>query len=206
MARSFYRNSVKLSILVVFSCSLLSAQAVHVSWSANPEPDVKYYGIFRASSSDSETEIAQVAAAEQEYMDRTIAYGNVYYYRVIAVDSANNVSEFSDPVRILVDIQSSSATAAFPAEFKLEQNHPNPFNPTTTLTYSVAEPAHVSLVIYDVLGRKIRSLVEEHKAPGIHTKIWDARDELGNAVTTGLYFARFVAGSYAETRRLVLEK
>ncbi|MBN1559804.1 T9SS type A sorting domain-containing protein [candidate division KSB1 bacterium] len=207
MKHSSLLPGFKLAVLLVSSCAALSAPAIHVSWRPNPEHDVQYYGVYRASSMDVETKIANVSAAESVYLDDDIELGYVYYYRIVAVDSAHNVSEFSDPVHILADIPSSAgAAASLPTTFALQQNYPNPFNPTTTFTYAVPERANISLVIFDVLGRKIRSLISESKAPGTYNIQWDARDDAGNAVPTGLYFARFIGKDYTEVRRLVLKK
>jgi hypothetical protein len=207
MMRSPLFSRFKLLLLIVSSCSALSAPAIHVSWRPNPERDVQYYGIYRASSMDVETKIANVSATESAYLDNDIELGYVYYYRIVAVDSAHNVSEFSDPVHILADIPSSAGAASSPpTEFELQQNYPNPFNPTTTFTYSVPQQTDISLVIFDVLGRKIRSLITETKAPGIYNIKWDARDDAGEPVPTGLYFARFTGKDYTEVCRLVLKK
>ena len=169
---------------------------------------MKYYGIYRASVLDAETEIARVAAPEANYVDQAIEFGMTYYYRIVAVDFSGNASEFSDMVEIVADIRSSSGDTekTLPEEFGLQQNYPNPFNPTTRFTFSVAAQADVSLMIYDVLGRKIRTLVDDEKAPGVYNVVWDGRNEGGSFVATGLYFARFRGGEYSEMRKLVLKK
>ncbi|MBN1479392.1 T9SS type A sorting domain-containing protein [candidate division KSB1 bacterium] len=208
MARLFRENN-KLFLVVFMSCwSMLSAHVIQISWSPNPEPDVKYYHIYRASSISSETNIAQVSSANSVYMDYDIALGHIYYYRIVAVDSAGNSSTFSDPVTIIADIASNSLAQkdVQPAAFELTRIYPNPFNPATTLAYTVAQQANVSLAIYDGRGRKIKTLVEETKSPGFYDVIWDARDELNNMVATGVYFARLICGESQDVRRLVFKK
>ncbi|MBN1466509.1 T9SS type A sorting domain-containing protein [candidate division KSB1 bacterium] len=101
---------VKSSIVITFICcswTRLSAYAIQVTWELNPESDIKHYTIYRASSVNSETEIAQVPASESAYIDHNIILNTMYYYRIVAVDSAENVSEFSDTAQILADSRSS---------------------------------------------------------------------------------------------------
>ncbi len=75
-----------------------------------------------------------------------------------------------------------------PAVFALHNNYPNPFNPSTTLNYDLPEPANVSLIVYDVLGRKMNELVNGSKGAGYHSAMWNAKD-----AASGVYFARFTA-------------
>ena len=88
--------------------------------------------------------------------------------------------------------------------FALEQNYPNPFNPATTIQYNiggVVASTNVRLVVYDILGREVAVLVDETKAPGSYTVSFD-----GSHLVSGVYFYRLLAGSFAETRKLVLLK
>ncbi len=94
-----------------------------------------------------------------------------------------------------------------PTVFALRQNVPNPFNPTTVIGYDVpAGGADVSIRIYDVAGRLVRTLVDEHKTPGRYQAPWDGRNGRGVHVATGVYFYRMQAGSFVQTRKMVLLK
>lgn len=81
---------------------------------------------------------------------------------------------------------------------------PNPFNPQTTLKYSVREASQVDLAVFNVRGELVKRLVSERKGPGEYTAIWDGGDRSGAAMASGVYFARFVAGDVAMSQRLVL--
>ncbi|MBN1884312.1 MAG: right-handed parallel beta-helix repeat-containing protein [Candidatus Krumholzibacteriota bacterium] len=85
----------------------------------------------------------------------------------------------------------------------LEPNYPNPFNGTTTLRYSLAEPAFVELAIYNPAGQRIRILESRRRGAGSHEAVWNGRDEAGRPVTSGVYFARIAAGKYRQTRKIV---
>ncbi|MCJ7497230.1 MAG: cohesin domain-containing protein [candidate division Zixibacteria bacterium] len=98
-----------------------------------------------------------------------------------------------------------------PQNFSLGQNFPNPFNPTTTiplrvksLEWGVGRPVHTTLVIYNVLGQRIRSLVDENLNSGTYQVIWDAKNDRGEKVPSGVYFYRLTSGDVSEARKMVL--
>jgi hypothetical protein len=86
----------------------------------------------------------------------------------------------------------------------LSQNHPNPFNPSTTISFSLRERGHASLAVYDVAGRLVRILAEGVMEAGPREVTWDGRDRNGRAVASGVYFYRLETGVYNETRKMVL--
>jgi hypothetical protein len=95
---------------------------------------------------------------------------------------------------------------AVPDEFSLHQNYPNPFNPTTTILYDLPEAAMVHLVIYDVLGREVRTLINQDLTAGYHKAVWDATDDLGRPLSGGLYIYRINTGEYSKTMKMLLLK
>ncbi|MFQ5708717.1 MAG: DUF5666 domain-containing protein [bacterium] len=107
-------------------------------------------------------------------------------------------------------IADSGGDSPQPREFVLQQNYPNPFNPSTTITFklpvSTAGKTQVSLVVYNLLGQAVRSLVNQPLQPGSHTIQWDSKDDLGNPVPSGIYFYQIKAGRFTETRRMTLLK
>ncbi|MBN1561038.1 hypothetical protein JW998_12365, partial [candidate division KSB1 bacterium] len=91
-----------------------------------------------------------------------------------------------------------------PLFYSLAQNSPNPFNPSTTIAYDLPTAGYVRLIIYDLLGRQIRTLVDSHKPTGRFRVTWDGRDENGLSVAGGLYFCRMQAGEYSAVVKMVL--
>jgi flagellar hook assembly protein FlgD len=83
-------------------------------------------------------------------------------------------------------------------------SYPNPFNAETNISFRLPERTKVSLVVYNVLGEKVRTLVAEEMDPGIHAVIWDGKDETGGLVASGIYFYRFETSTYAATKKLVM--
>jgi len=86
-----------------------------------------------------------------------------------------------------------------PGEFRLHQNYPNPFNPSTTITYSLSKAAHVSLKVYNLLGREIATLADQTMPAGTHQVIWNA-----DGAAAGLYFYKMSAGSHSELKKMLL--
>ena len=95
---------------------------------------------------------------------------------------------------------------AIPDEFAIHQNYPNPFNPVTTLRYDLPEQAHVYIIIYDMLGRKIKTLINEQQDPGYKSLIWNATNDYEKPVSAGIYLYQIQAGEYISTRKMVLLK
>jgi hypothetical protein len=95
-------------------------------------------------------------------------------------------------------------TPYIPAATSLLQNHPNPFNPTTTIPYELAVAGRVEIAVYDVPGSLVRTLVSDEKPVGRHAATWDGRDGRGNQVHTGVYFYRMTAPGYASQARKML--
>jgi hypothetical protein len=93
-----------------------------------------------------------------------------------------------------------------PSRYALSQNYPNPFNPQTQIKFSLAEASQVSLVIYNLLGQKVVTLLDKTLPPGKHVIDWNGEDESGQKVASGIYFYHLQAGEYDEVRKMVLVK
>jgi len=93
-----------------------------------------------------------------------------------------------------------------PANFALSQNYPNPFNPTTTISYSLPKSTQVTMVVYDLLGNKVKTIVNESLDAGTYKVTWDATNDLGVQVPSGNYILKMVAGDFVQTRKMTLLK
>jgi hypothetical protein len=93
-----------------------------------------------------------------------------------------------------------------PTSFALHPNAPNPFNPETQIGFSLATTGQVELVVYDILGQRVRTLVSTSMSAGVHSARWDGRDASGAQVSSGPYFYRLRAGDFVQTRRMILLK
>ncbi|MDA9671874.1 T9SS type A sorting domain-containing protein, partial [bacterium] len=93
-----------------------------------------------------------------------------------------------------------------PVDFVLHQNYPNPFNPTTQIKYDLPSDSYVNISIYDVMGRKIKSLFNNNQTSGYHSLRWDATNDIGEGVSAGMYIYTIQAGEYRATKKMVLLK
>ena len=125
-------------------------------------------------------------------------------------DYGTGVINIAGAVEYWKEIKQKSQPALVPQEFRLGQNFPNPFNASTTIRYQVklspSTDQKVSLIIYNVLGQNVRTLVAESQPAGFFTVIWDGTDQKGERVASGLYFYRLEAGEFTQTRKMALLK
>ena len=108
------------------------------------------------------------------------------------------------PFMLAVQKESGEAMGDIPNEYGLSQNYPNPFNPTTTIQYQLPKDGRVALIIYNMMGQEVRRLVDEEKRAGYHKVVWDGKSEAGIHVGTGIYLIQIRAGSFSQTRKLLL--
>ncbi len=135
--------------------------------------------------------------------------------KIYSWDKNHNLPPVSIPVILNVDTTTSvgEEKESLPYAFTLSQNYPNPFNPATTipfqvrsLEFGVCGPIHTTLTIYNILGQKVRTLLDEKKLPGSYQIIWDGKDEKGNQASSGIYFYQLKVKDYKETRKMNLLK
>lgn len=125
----------------------------------------------------------------------------------VTVTSPNATENINFNLPVITGIISSvDGGGEIPTSFKLSQNFPNPFNPSTVVTYKVPETADITINVYNMLGQKIRTLFDGIQQAGSFTIQWDARDDRNQPVAGGIYFMRLEAGSTALSRKMILLK
>lgn len=107
----------------------------------------------------------------------------------------------SDPT-----VKVADTPKTLPKETKLFANYPNPFNPSTRISYRMAEKAQVKLIVYDVMGREIRTLLDKSQDVGLHSIEWDGKDGSGMSVSSGMYFIKMVTNNYQNVQKMMLIK
>ncbi|MBL8008893.1 MAG: T9SS type A sorting domain-containing protein, partial [Ignavibacteria bacterium] len=93
-----------------------------------------------------------------------------------------------------------------PKSIELSQNYPNPFNPSTTIKFGLPDEGRVKLVIYNILGQKVKELINETRGAGYHTAIWNGKNETGTQVSSGLYIYRLEMGKGVQSKKMLLIK
>ena len=141
-----------------------------------------------------------------EFID-TVAIGSnaeMYYPSLFNNSSSMPIQQFI--VRGTTESLDVYDLDHIPNQFMVHQNYPNPFNPTTQIRYDLPESKYVSIVIYDLMGRKIKSLVNMHQDAGYMSIYWGATNDLGQPVSAGMYIYTIQAGEFRETKKMVLLK
>ena len=95
---------------------------------------------------------------------------------------------------------------AIPDEYALHYNYPNPFNPVTTMLYDLPEAGYTRLIIYDLLGRQVQTLVDKHMDAGYYRMQWDGRNSQGKMASGGVYFYQIQTDGFIRTRKMLLLK
>lgn len=149
--------------------------------------------------------IDQTELADTLFLASVLENDTTYHWRV----SASNVAGEGIYSEIWSFTTSSTSDVDgkinfIPQSYALLPAYPNPFNPTTTITYYLPEEAEVSLVIYNCIGQFVRELVSSHHQAGVYLVTWDGRNNHGVSVTSGLYICHFKAGSYMFTQKILL--
>lgn len=93
-----------------------------------------------------------------------------------------------------------------PDEFIVSQNYPNPFNPTTQISYALPKAEKVEIVVYNISGQEVRTLISEYLGPGYHSVVWDGTGNTGERASSGVYYYRVTAGKYNVTKKMTLMK
>ncbi|MGE5437278.1 MAG: T9SS type A sorting domain-containing protein [Syntrophothermus sp.] len=148
---------------------------------------------FAASSTD-----YVVGKATPIYYNNNLLFSNDYDDCIRSTWYRGALEE--DGILEIPDMNKNN-TGTMEFEFALKQNYPNPFNPETKINYSVAKDGNVSLIIYDIMGREVLTLVNEQKTMGNYTVSFNA-----STLTSGIYFYRIQTGNFVETKKMVFLK
>ncbi|HOD66269.1 MAG TPA: M6 family metalloprotease domain-containing protein [candidate division Zixibacteria bacterium] len=109
-------------------------------------------------------------------------------------------------VGLAADVDSGDDNPTLPAAFELAQNYPNPFNPSTTISFELSGPMHVTLEIFNIVGQRVRTLMDGPAEAGRTERTWDGCDEAGRTAASGLYLYRLTTGSGSRARKMLLLK
>jgi hypothetical protein len=190
-----------------FTAHVLSTSLVRLDWTTVSETNNYGFEIQKsAATPDNFSTIPNsfvpghgttVEPHQYSWIDPTTTHGT-WYYRLKQIDLDGSI-HYSDPVH--VSVLTNVQHAEMPNEFVLHQNYPNPFNPSTKIRYEISEISHVTLKVFDVLGREVATLVNEAQVPGAYATHFS-----GENLPSGIYFYTLQAGSFTATRKLILMK
>ena len=132
--------------------------------------------------------------------DGNVAYLHNNYTTKIDISGSKAVI---NELLSLTDIQNTNRT---PYKFKLKSNYPNPFNPSTTIPFSIDKSQNIKLDIYNITGRLVKTLIDAAYSEGSYKVVWDAIDDHSNRVASGIYFVRLSGEQATQTRQIILLK
>ena len=125
-------------------------------------------------------------------------------------DRLNSISVLkqilNSPEKVISDPEPWPPDKELPNKFTLTQNYPNPFNPSTRIEYTVPYNAHVTIEIFNILGQKVKTLVDEEKIPYNYYVDWDGTNDYGKKVTSGIYMYRIKTNEFVQSKKMVLMK
>jgi len=189
-----------------------TADGVTLEWKVEREINHAGYNLYR--SENKETGYSKIndsiilAWDGFSEFDGTYDYtdnvSGAFYYKLEAIDMDGS-SEMFGPY----SVQSSTGVAdklEMPESYNLKQNYPNPFNPSTTISFSLAERTNVNITIFDLTGRIVSTLVDESMDAGTHNIVWNAVNNFGESLATGVYFYTMRTENFSATKSLTIIK
>ncbi len=187
--------------------------SIYVRWDPNPESDLGGYNIYYGYASGVYDSLHIMGPAATGDTLRNLTEGDTVYIALTAVDRSGYESFFTEEAEVIVE-----GPTGFPGDDPVRsplgrglfQNYPNPFNPMTTIAFEIpvtgGERTHVTLRVFDVRGRLIRTLLDEPRAPGAYRVTWDGRDDRNAPVPSGTYIYTIEAADFSSARKMILLK
>jgi hypothetical protein len=177
-----------------------SGETVELDWSASTDNDFAYFNIYRQDLGSSDA--AAVFSSEENFYTDDVGYLGEFEYWVTAVDLSGNESDPSDPATVTLALSSE----LMPSEFALQQNYPNPFNPSTQVRYALPKSSNVKIVVYNMLGSKVRTLYSGLQDAGFRSVLWNATNDQGDPVSAGVYIYTIETNGYYASKKMILLK
>ena len=215
IAQSFYPDLVEVSTSAVgYSVDNISPSVpqglslqwvsgnIELYWDSPLDNDFHYF-ILERSSVESFESFEPYHTIENYYLDQNVYDNQIYYYRLRSVDYNGNMSDYTE---LLSSNMMSTDNSYLPNTFSLHQNYPNPFNPKTQIRYDIKNDVNVRIDIYDLNGNMIKTLINENQSVGYKSIYWDATNDYGQKVSTGVYIYTIQADNYFRSRKMLFLK
>lgn len=181
---------------------------VVLNWTTVSQTNNAGWRVMRSSDGETYEAVSELipgagtsdARLPYSFVDQNPPKSEQAFYRLDQIDLDGTIHT-SNAIEVVLGARFLDVPTAFSTNV-----YPNPFNPSTTVAYELPSEAVVSIVIFDALGQEVRRLVSESMAAGRYTVQWDARDNLGRSVGSGVYIAKIEAGSYSASQKMLLLK
>ena len=169
------------------------------SWMWDFNNDVNYFRIYRGFDSSPDLDQVYDIATDTSYIDTQVILGKAYYYRITSVDFAGNESNFSEEIMVSVTLIENDKHNI--NKFILGQNYPNPFNPITKIKFSIPKQGNVKIELFNTLGKKIKTLLNQSISSGYHEIQFNAHD-----LSSGIYLYRIQFGKFQDVKKMIVLK
>jgi hypothetical protein len=197
-----------------FTVALNSCNQAVLTWVTQTETDLSGFYIYRNTYNDLATAelISSLISATNTsqqivyvYRDKELSMPGTYYYWLQVADLDGSES-FHGPVNLVYEGENNHQSPGIPEITTLKTVYPNPFNPSTTVSYGLDKAALVSIRIYNSRGQMVREINEGSKAAGNYSLVWNGDDDRGRSLPTGVYYIRMQAGDKSFSKKAVLMK
>ncbi|MDD4156207.1 MAG: T9SS type A sorting domain-containing protein [Candidatus Cloacimonetes bacterium] len=197
-----------------FTVNATNSSTLKICWSTESESNLIGYHILRNISSDISTAKRINAnyinanntpnTSHYEFSDNDIVFNTAYHYWLQTIEYDGTIQYFGPITGKSAD--STQEVIVLPFETKLGFAYPNPFNPSTTIDFNLAEDNNVKIEIYNIKGQKVKTLIDEYRQAGNHHIIWDGQDNLNHNCSNGLYFYKMQTNNYVNIKKVMLLK
>ena len=191
------QNNVAVPVELSSFSAKYSGNSVALSWKTATEINNYGFKIERKKDNGNWEDIGFVhgngtsnSIKDYSFADKNLLESSKLYYRLKQIDNSGSY-KYSNVVEVNVT----------PSSFSLSQNYPNPFNPSTKIKYSLPSASHVKLVIYDILGNQIKTLVDKNQEPGFYETKFDGKD-----LSSGVYIYQLKTDQFVSTKKMILTK
>jgi len=197
-----------------FTVAITWQNSVRLSWVTQSETGLLGYYIYRGSSSELSTSsliselIAPTNTSSQTYYtydDKEISQSGMYFYWLYSQE-LDGSGTYNGPVSIMVNLEGQPGLPDIPLHTGLQTIYPNPFNPSTTISYQLEGPGQVELSIYNARGQIVRTFSRHHATPGYFNLVFDGKDSSGNSLSSGVYHVVMISGKQVSNQKIVLLK
>ncbi|HEY5133629.1 MAG TPA: beta-propeller fold lactonase family protein, partial [Candidatus Krumholzibacteriaceae bacterium] len=201
MSQDMFRISVPVAVTVRSFTGAFEKESAVLRWSTFLEQNLDGFNILRSENEAEGFECVNTEpipsggsaqGGSYEFKDSDVGLNRAYFYKLVGV-SHGGAKELSGPYRVVCR-----------APFALAQNVPNPFNPSTAIKFTIAEDRYVTLAVYDVSGRLVKTLVDRNMKADFYRVVWDGYNDGGRKVSSGIYFYRLRAGSFVQSHKMIL--
>ncbi|MCB5251685.1 MAG: T9SS type A sorting domain-containing protein [Candidatus Cloacimonadaceae bacterium] len=197
-----------------FTAAVTGQNTVRISWVTQSESNLYGYYIYRGSSSELSVSslisdlIAPANTPSQNYyvyMDNEISESGEYYYWLYSQE-IDGSGTYHGPIFVQVEMDAGQGLPAIPLHTGLRNIYPNPFNPSTTISYQLEDSGQADISIYNARGQKVQSYSRHHATPGYFNLLFDGKDTSGSSLSSGVYHVVMISGKQVSNQKIVLLK